>query len=168
MSKRGKNTSGFSLTPLGDVLDKTFNKPGLKKAFRENNALFLWNQAVGESIAANAKPIFIKDGVMTVETRNHAWSQELSLISEQIIDAVNNAVGKKVISALKFQTAAGEFTPFEAVAKQSSTSPREEYILDPQTEQEIDALLSSIEDPDYKEALRNLMRRGATLTGKKS
>lgn len=163
MTKRGKNTSGFLLTPLSDVLDKTLNKPGLKKAFRENKVLFVWNRAVGESIAANAKPIFIKDGVMTVETRNHAWSQELSLISGKILDAINEAIGKKVISALRFQLAEGEFTPLVSEEEEPRKSSLGQEELDPEIEQEIDSMLSSIEDADYKEALRNLMRRGANL-----
>lgn len=163
MSNRRKNSSGFLITPLGDVLNKTLNKPSWKKAFRENKVLFVWNKAVGESIAMNAKPIFIKDGVMTIETRNHAWSQELSLISEKIVDAVNEAVGKRVISALKFQVAEGEFTPLELTHEEKQKLSLEKEELDPETEKEIDALLSEIEDPDYKEALRNLMRRGAKI-----
>ena len=52
-----------------------------------------WATIVGEDIAANSRPSELTNGVLLVVTRSSAWSQQLSFLSERIVDAVREATG---------------------------------------------------------------------------
>jgi predicted nucleic acid-binding Zn ribbon protein len=44
-----------------------------------------WEVAVGDVVAAEAKPVAERDGVVTVACGSAAWAQELDLLQEQIL-----------------------------------------------------------------------------------
>jgi hypothetical protein len=52
-----------------------------------------WATIVGEDIAANSRPAELIRGSLLVVTRSSAWSQQLSFLSEQIVEAVRAATG---------------------------------------------------------------------------
>jgi hypothetical protein len=52
-----------------------------------------WATIVGEEIAANSRPTELTNGVLLVVTRSSAWSQQLSFLSERIVEAVRTATG---------------------------------------------------------------------------
>lgn len=52
-----------------------------------------WATIVGEEIAANSRPAELIRGSLLVVTRSSAWSQQLSFLSERIVEAVRNATG---------------------------------------------------------------------------
>lgn len=52
-----------------------------------------WATIVGEEIAANSRPAELTGGVLLVVTRSSAWSQQLSFLSERVVEAVRAATG---------------------------------------------------------------------------
>jgi len=52
-----------------------------------------WATIVGEDIAANSRPAELVRGSLLVVTRSSAWSQQLSFLSERIVEAVRAATG---------------------------------------------------------------------------
>jgi len=52
-----------------------------------------WSTIVGEDIAANSRPAELIRGSLLVVTRSSAWSQQLSFLSERIIETVRAATG---------------------------------------------------------------------------
>lgn len=52
-----------------------------------------WATIVGEEIAANSRPSELIRGSLLVVTRSSAWSQQLSFLSERIVEAVREATG---------------------------------------------------------------------------
>ncbi len=52
-----------------------------------------WATIVGEDIASNSRPAELVRGSLLVVTRSAAWSQQLSFLSEQIVDAVRASTG---------------------------------------------------------------------------
>ncbi len=52
-----------------------------------------WATIVGEEIAANSRPAELTRGTLLVVTRSSAWSQQLSFLSERIVEAVRAATG---------------------------------------------------------------------------
>ena len=67
-----------------------------------------WAQAVGESIAGQATPVSDRDGVVTVRCRSAVWAAELTMLSEQLVGQVNEALsGDPKLKALRFVAGGG-------------------------------------------------------------
>jgi predicted nucleic acid-binding Zn ribbon protein len=61
----------------------------------------VWPQVVGPAIADQAQPTAERGGVVTVSCSASVWAQELDLMSVQIVQRLNAAVGSGGISRLR-------------------------------------------------------------------
>lgn len=62
----------------------------------------VWRDAVGERIAAHARPLRERDGVLTVGCEAATWAQELDLLSGELLARVNAALGATPLRGLRF------------------------------------------------------------------
>jgi predicted nucleic acid-binding Zn ribbon protein len=51
-----------------------------------------WAGAVGERIAAEARPVAEKGGVVTVSCSSATWAQELDLLSAELLQKLSDAL----------------------------------------------------------------------------
>lgn len=61
----------------------------------------VWQEAVGESIAANATPSAERGGVLTVSCAASVWAQELDLMGAAIVARLNELLGAERVSRLR-------------------------------------------------------------------
>ena len=61
-----------------------------------------WAEAVGPAIAAEAEPLSERDGIVTVSCRSAVWAQELELLSPDLVERLNGALGGPSLSRLRF------------------------------------------------------------------
>ena len=52
-----------------------------------------WAQVAGPALAREATPVSERAGVVTVACRSAVWAQELDLLSEPLIERLNEALG---------------------------------------------------------------------------
>lgn len=64
-----------------------------------------WSDAVGARVAEEAEPVGERDGVVTVSCRSAVWTAELSMLSETLLEGLNERLdeGRRVL-ALRFTT----------------------------------------------------------------
>jgi predicted nucleic acid-binding Zn ribbon protein len=60
-----------------------------------------WEATVGEAIAREARPVSEHAGVLTVACRSAVWAQELDLMSPQVVERLNEALGRPAVRALR-------------------------------------------------------------------
>jgi predicted nucleic acid-binding Zn ribbon protein len=60
-----------------------------------------WRQAVGERIAAEARPVREREGVVTVECRASTWAQELDLLQDELVSRLNEALAQPRVEGLR-------------------------------------------------------------------
>ena len=60
-----------------------------------------WGVAVGPAIATAASPAAERNGVLTVRCEAAVWSQELELMSAELLDRLNTALGEKLLHKLR-------------------------------------------------------------------
>lgn len=77
-------------------------KKGLLKKFYDHKVLRAWNQVVGKDIAQSCQPYRISGHKLIVACANSMWIQELTFRKRHLLDKLNEAAGKKVISDIKF------------------------------------------------------------------
>jgi len=90
--------------PLGDALQSYLVKSGLGRKFREIPVLEAWSQAVGERLAALARPVCFQDGELQVEVESAVHRQELvSFTGEQFRRLANQRLGREEIRRVVFK-----------------------------------------------------------------
>jgi hypothetical protein len=62
-----------------------------------------WPELVGEDVARNSHPIRLTGTVLTIVTHSSAWSQQLSLLSERILAAIEARLPSAGIAELRFR-----------------------------------------------------------------
>jgi hypothetical protein len=85
--------SGFSLSPVGQILAKVLRRSGLDQKLAKYQFIEFWPQIVGKAIAQRAKPEAIRNRVLIVRVENSSWAQELSFQKEVIKNRLNNFLG---------------------------------------------------------------------------
>jgi len=63
-----------------------------------------WPRAAGPAIAAVARPVGERDGVLEVLCEAAVWAAEIELLGGQIVAALNELLGPGTISALRCRT----------------------------------------------------------------
>jgi predicted nucleic acid-binding Zn ribbon protein len=60
-----------------------------------------WPQAAGEAFAHTCDPVSERDGVVRVACESAVWAQELDLMSERVVEALNLALGRPAVRGLR-------------------------------------------------------------------
>lgn len=93
------------MTHIGSILGNALNNfrpssdTGMTKIWK------LWDNALGNVTAREAKPGAFRDGILIVHVSNSVWLQHLTFLQEQIKADLNNALGDSLIKELKFKIA---------------------------------------------------------------
>jgi predicted nucleic acid-binding Zn ribbon protein len=66
-----------------------------------------WAEAVGERIAAAARPVSERDGTVVVECADAVWTQELDLMQAQLSEALRARLGEQSPPPLRFRAKSG-------------------------------------------------------------
>lgn len=62
-----------------------------------------WEEAVGPAVAAAARPVSLRDGVLTVAVKNAVWMQELHPQRGQILGRVQRVSGGAAVQSVNFR-----------------------------------------------------------------
>lgn len=62
-----------------------------------------WPAAAGAAFAGASEPVSERDGVVTVACVSAVWAQELDLLSERVIERLNDALGRPAVRKLRAQ-----------------------------------------------------------------
>ena len=65
-----------------------------------------WSRAVGDTIAAAARPTGERDGVLTVTCEASVWAHELELMGPEVVEAINATLGDSLVRELRCRTGA--------------------------------------------------------------
>jgi len=83
---------------IKDAVEKT----GIDAALKQESAVFLWKDIVGEVVAGVTETIGVEKGVLTVKTSSPTWRQELHMQKNEILDKINKKIGSKAIKEIRF------------------------------------------------------------------
>ena len=82
----------------------TLNDLGMRQKLFEHKAVTKWDEVVGPQVAASSVAERIRDGVLYVCCKSSMWSNELTLLKDDIVNRLNKAIGKKVVIEIRFTT----------------------------------------------------------------
>lgn len=87
-----------------------------------------WEDAVGAEVARNSLPARLADDTLAITTRSSAWSNQLSLLAEEILTAVRERLPGVSIQRLRFRV--GRLNPPRAARLPLAASRRTGPLLD--------------------------------------
>ena len=87
--------------PLGEALDALTAQLAPPTLLAEVQRV--WPEAVGPALAEAGRPVAERDGVVTVACSQAVWAQELDLLSERVVGALNGALGRPAVRGLRVQ-----------------------------------------------------------------
>lgn len=137
---------------VSDLLEEVLSAQGLRSVTWMVRLSSEWHEIVGPLLAGKTCPARLKNGVLTVLVRNHAWAQELQLRKPDLLDRINAVLGGE---ARDIRFAVG---PLPDAEPGDPEAPRESANLPPFAEPEG---ISGVADPETREILRSLARRAA-------
>jgi predicted nucleic acid-binding Zn ribbon protein len=62
-----------------------------------------WVRAVGERLAAVARPVAERDGTLTIVCADAVWAQELDLMQDTLLERLRHELGDEAPQALRFR-----------------------------------------------------------------
>ena len=63
----------------------------------------LWKKVVGPVIAENAQPAAFKGKILILHVSSATWIQQLRFLKKDMISKINDALGKEMVSEIKFK-----------------------------------------------------------------
>lgn len=141
-------------TAIAGLLGEIFRGKPVEKRLREGKIWLVWDAAVGEQIAAKARPINFRDGVLTVVVSNAPWMQQLNFMKKGLIDKINAATGEELVREI-FLKAGKPEQPAQAPTPRKKT----ERPLTAEEHELITRETSSIDDKELREAFASLLER---------
>lgn len=88
--------------PIKEIIKKIFSTHKLGQRYHETAVIAYWGELMGVAINNRTKEIYIKDRTLFVRIESSVITNELSLLRHQIIQKLNNHVGKTVIQEMVF------------------------------------------------------------------
>jgi len=92
MRRRGPRPVGFALDAVTGALAPATLLAEVQR---------VWPQAAGEAFARACEPVAEREGVITVACDSAVWAQELDLLSERVVTALNEALGRPAVDRLR-------------------------------------------------------------------
>lgn len=87
---------------LGDAVLSLAKRADRSGGLLRARAVDVWDEAVGPEIARHTRVTAARSRVLEVHVDSHAWAAQLRLMSEELLDRVNSALGETPVRAIRF------------------------------------------------------------------
>jgi predicted nucleic acid-binding Zn ribbon protein len=101
MMKDRPKHSGF--VHIGSIIDDVIEQYRSEPGFALKAVWRLWDEAVGQTIAQNARPAAFKGKLLIVHVNSPVWIHQLQFLKSDLISRLNAALGRPLIEDLKFK-----------------------------------------------------------------
>jgi len=101
MNEVKKHTDDFK--HIGNILCEVLNTFRLDPDLELTGIFSLWDDVMGEAVAKNARPAGFKGKILLVHVGSSVWIQELQYYKKDMIGKLNEALGKELVSDIKFK-----------------------------------------------------------------
>jgi predicted nucleic acid-binding Zn ribbon protein len=153
----------YSPIAVSSLLGDLFRGKQLEKRLHEGKIWLIWDSVVGRQIAAQARPVNFRDGILTVVVGNAPWMQQLNYMKKGIAEKINATLCEELVKEIYLKAGRPEPLPAESRPYQRTTRP----LTDPEKES-IARETADINDPELREALAHLLKTHLVNSSDKS
>lgn len=163
-SKRPRLQKAQSVNAL---LKEILAKPGLGEQITRHQAWLVWDKIVGHQIAARARPLRLRKGILEIAVDHPVWMQQLQMMKTQILTKIQEQIPKAGITDLYLRKTGHCPTTTTPRTLPQKTPPLENIKLSAAERSHIDHLVKSIENPELQQELRRFFSLQAKLHKKR-
>jgi predicted nucleic acid-binding Zn ribbon protein len=87
--------------PVGASLDRALSRLGGVRAATLDQVFAHWDDVVGPQIAAHARPLTLRDGVLAVAVDQPAWATQLRLLGGSLLARLSEVAGPDAVRAIE-------------------------------------------------------------------
>lgn len=140
---------------VGSLLKQLLNEPGIGEQINRHQAWLIWDKLVGEQIAARARPLKLRKGVLEVQVDHPVWMQQLQMMKPQILEKITAKIPNAGITDIYLRQSRGNQGYRPTKQKTSAEPPAwTKKELSGEEKEAIEAELSGINNPELKEEMR--------------
>ncbi|MDD7921331.1 DciA family protein [Actinomycetospora callitridis] len=86
---------------LGRLASRLSGDRGWAPRLANGSVFGRWAELVGEEVAEHARPVSLRDGVLTVAADSTAWATQLRLLQRQLIGKLAAGLGDGVVKTMR-------------------------------------------------------------------
>jgi predicted nucleic acid-binding Zn ribbon protein len=101
MTRPGRKKRSF--VHIGNVIRDVLKNHRLETDTSLIRVWDIWEEAVGEVIAANTRPAAFKGNLLIVNATSSSWLQQLRFLKPEIIQKLNHVLGEVPVKDIKFK-----------------------------------------------------------------
>jgi len=149
---------------VGSLLKQILGQPGIGEQITRHQAWLVWDQLVGEQIAARARPLKLRKGVLEVQVDHPVWMQQLQMLKPKILEKINAKIPNAGITDIYLrQTRTSQTYKPQKLRQTSEPPPWTQIELTEAEKESIEEGLSPVENSDLKDEMRKLFTRQKQL-----
>ena len=149
---------------VSSLLQQMLGQAGIGEQITRHQAWLVWDQLVGETIAARARPLKLRKGVLEVQVDHPVWMQQLQMMKPQILEKINTRLPNSGITDIYLRQTRGTQTYRPIKPRQTAEPPPWIKIeLTDDEKESIEEELSLIDNSELKHELRKLFTRQKQL-----
>jgi len=89
---------------VGEVMKRLLPKLGLEQQVKQSQLVEDWHKMVGAAVAKHARPVSLRDGLLTISVDNSMWLSELSRYQKPLLlRKVRDHLGKTTVKDILFR-----------------------------------------------------------------
>ena len=93
--------AGDEPVPLSDALAKVGAELGLAPGDAHGTLDARWREVMGDDVAAHARLVSVRDGVLTVSVDDPIWATQLRYLEAAIIERATALLGPDVVRSVR-------------------------------------------------------------------
>lgn len=82
---------------IDELVDQVLQQMGVLQKFKEHEVCQIWPEVVGQMISSRTKNLEVVDGKLFVSFTSAVVRNEILMVKEGLIKALNDRVGKEVV-----------------------------------------------------------------------
>lgn len=82
---------------IDELVEAVLKQMGLYQKFKEHEVCNIWPEVVGQMIASRTKSVSISDGKLFVAFTSAVVKNEIMMVKEGLIKALNDKLGERIV-----------------------------------------------------------------------
>ncbi len=154
MPRRRNNYEPIGTAHIGTLLAEALRDP---RRIREALGVWpAWEEAVGPEVAAAARPVALRDGVLTIHVKHAVWMQELHAQRASLLRRVQAVAAGAEVRELRLKVA-------PAPPREAPRAPAREPVTPGPIPFEVARAIRSVDSPKLRGAIIRAAARWAGL-----
>jgi predicted nucleic acid-binding Zn ribbon protein len=87
--------------PMRASLDRIVRHLGGASADTTTRIFNRWSQLVGDAVAAQSRPVAIKDSTLVVAVSDPAWATQLRFLERDLVERLREELGEEIIDSIE-------------------------------------------------------------------